>query len=242
MPSPRWTKPSILRPTPVWGALPECLVQEIGNWPQAAAAYHSRTEEIGATYETRVMAIWPLANQFSNSTPHRREQVISAEPDISAYTPAFAARMKQTSTDLVRLAATKGSIARPVHQQAKLAGPDCSGYTPEFATSLKEMAKEMANVGAQHAPAIAMNPTVRPPRPRRCGDGRMGRHQSRPLEDSDRRPQVIPSAPTKPTPRQNPPLGRQSTKHGTWPDMTKSEFSVLYVVGVSTAASLTGRP
>ena len=138
------------------------LYRETGNWLRAAAAYHSRTQEIGATYEARVMAIWPLANQFSDPTFRRRGQATASEPDASGYTPGFAARMKQTSTDLVRLAATPGPSARPVHQQAKPAGPDYSRYTPEFATRLKEIAKEMANIRAQHAPVVATNSTVRP--------------------------------------------------------------------------------
>src|SRR3954447_10833495 len=38
---------------------------ETRSWPQAAAAYHSRTQDLGAAYATRVMAIWPLADRFA---------------------------------------------------------------------------------------------------------------------------------------------------------------------------------
>lgn len=32
---------------------------ETGSWPQAAAAYHSQTPEVGADYQRKVMAAWP---------------------------------------------------------------------------------------------------------------------------------------------------------------------------------------
>ena len=117
------------------------LYREIGNWPQAAAAYHSRTQEIGATYETRVMAMWPLADRFPDATLHEPGRAMASEPDSSRYTPAFAARVQQMRADLARLAAMSGPIARPVRQQPKPAGPDYSRYTPEFAARLKEMAR-----------------------------------------------------------------------------------------------------
>jgi hypothetical protein len=35
------------------------LYRATGNWPAAAAAYHSQTPDIGADYERRVLALWP---------------------------------------------------------------------------------------------------------------------------------------------------------------------------------------
>ena len=36
------------------------LFRQTGSWPAAAAAYHSQTTEIGAEYEKRVMALYPM--------------------------------------------------------------------------------------------------------------------------------------------------------------------------------------
>ena len=36
------------------------LFRQTGSWPAAAAAYHSQTSEIGAEYEKRVMALYPM--------------------------------------------------------------------------------------------------------------------------------------------------------------------------------------
>ena len=36
------------------------LFRQTGSWPEAAAAYHSQTSEIGAEYEKRVMALYPM--------------------------------------------------------------------------------------------------------------------------------------------------------------------------------------
>lgn len=89
------------------------LYREIGNWLQASAAYHSRTQEIGVTYETRVMAIWPLAKQFPDDTLRQRGQPAQAEPDTSAYTPEFAARVKEMRADHDRLVADFGRHRSP---------------------------------------------------------------------------------------------------------------------------------
>ena len=132
------------------------LYREIGNWLQASAAYHSRTQEIGVTYETRVMAIWPLAKQFPDDTLRQRGQPAQAEPDTSAYTPEFAARVKEMRADHDRLVADLGAIVRPATQRAKAAEPDYSRYTPEFAAKLKEMR-------ADHARLLALSGPTAPP-------------------------------------------------------------------------------
>ncbi len=130
------------------------LYRETGNWLQAAAAYHSRTGEIGASYETRVMAMWPLAGQFPDATLEQRRRGIAPADDTSRYTPEFAARVKRMRTDLARLAAMSGPVARPARQPA---GPDYSRYTPEFAARLK------ASDRARAAPvaAVAVSQPVR---------------------------------------------------------------------------------
>jgi hypothetical protein len=93
------------------------LYHETGNWPQAAANYHSRAEEFGVPYETRVMAIWPLARRFPDVTLQARTMALSPhqaatpDPETAAYTPEFAARVKQMKADFARLQASTGLIA-----------------------------------------------------------------------------------------------------------------------------------
>jgi hypothetical protein len=41
------------------GRFLKALYLEIGNWPDAAAAYHSRTADLAAPYLQRVLALWP---------------------------------------------------------------------------------------------------------------------------------------------------------------------------------------
>jgi hypothetical protein len=94
------------------------LYRETGNWPLAAAAYHSRTEEQGVPYETRVMAIWPLAKRFPDATlqqrslalaPHKAE---APDPEMAGFTPEFAARVRRMKADFARLQASTGLIAQ----------------------------------------------------------------------------------------------------------------------------------
>jgi hypothetical protein len=79
------------------------LYTQFGTWPAAAAAYHSQTPEIGAAYQHRVMALWPLAARFP-APPAAR-----TGPDESAYTPEFRALMAQTRADHARLLALYGT-------------------------------------------------------------------------------------------------------------------------------------
>ena len=94
------------------------LYRETGNWPQAAADYHSRTEEQGVPYETRVMAIWPLAQRFPDATLQARTMALSSapqaaapDPEMAAFTPEFAAKVKAMRSDFARLQASTGLIA-----------------------------------------------------------------------------------------------------------------------------------
>ena len=65
------------------------LFVQLATWPKAAAAYHSQTPEIGADYERRVMAIWPLAARFSDGLPG----LLPAPPIPSVYTAEFASQV-----------------------------------------------------------------------------------------------------------------------------------------------------
>ena len=142
------------------------LYRETGNWPQAAALYHSRSQEIGASYETRVMAIWPLAGQFPDSTLASRQGAAAPEEDTSRLTPAFAAQVKRLHADLARLAALAAPVARP---PARRPAPDDSRYTPEFAARLKATARSRDghSAAARTPPAPAGGG-----RPLRIADGR----------------------------------------------------------------------
>jgi hypothetical protein len=133
------------------------LFREIGNWPQAAAAYHSRTQDLGVSYETRVMAIWPLAARFPDATLALRSHAAAAEPDLSHYTPEFAAQVRRMHADFARLSAMSAPIGRTQHHAARANGPDYSRYTPEFAAEMRAMARSVAG----HTTVVSLNGTPR---------------------------------------------------------------------------------
>ena len=98
------------------------LYRETGNWPRAAAAYHSRTDEIGVPYETRIMAIWPLARKFPDATLQQRAHpvqpgVASTEPNTTGLTPEFAARVRRMHADYEKLAARFGPPIAPAKEK-----------------------------------------------------------------------------------------------------------------------------
>ena len=43
------------------------LFAQTGDWPKAAAAYHSATPELGADYQRKVMAVWPEESRLASS-------------------------------------------------------------------------------------------------------------------------------------------------------------------------------
>ena len=77
------------------------LRAELGAWPEAAAAYHSRTPERAAVYGQRVMRAWPLAVKYGGAAMLAGAAPASAAPDAPApvvdpygvYTPEFARRL-----------------------------------------------------------------------------------------------------------------------------------------------------
>ena len=137
------------------------LYREIGNWPQAAAAYHSRTQDLGVSYETRVMAIWPLADRFPDATLALRSHAAGSEPDLSNYTPELAAQVRRMHADFARLSAMSAPIGRTQHHAARSTGPDYSRYTPEFAAELRAMARSVAG----HTTVVSLNGSGRLLRP-----------------------------------------------------------------------------
>nr|WP_294504213.1 lytic transglycosylase domain-containing protein [uncultured Rhodopila sp.] len=132
------------------------LYRETGNWPQAAAAYHSRTQDLGVSYETRVMAIWPLAGRFPDPTLALRSRALGSEPNLSGYTPEYVAELKRMRTDFARLSALSAPAGRSDHRAP--GSPDYSRYTPAFAAEVRAMARSPAG----HATAAAYNPPLRP--------------------------------------------------------------------------------
>lgn len=75
------------------------LHTQTGGWPQATAAYHSLTTEIGASYARRVMAIWPLANRYGAAsflaTPAVPKLASSKIDPYGVMTPGFRSRLVQ---------------------------------------------------------------------------------------------------------------------------------------------------
>lgn len=100
------------------------LYRETGNWPRAAADYHSRTQDVGLTYETRVMAIWPLAHQFPDAVLQQHlqpavQQAAVRQIDTTGFTPEFAARIRQMQADYARLEARFGPPLQVANAERK---------------------------------------------------------------------------------------------------------------------------
>jgi Transglycosylase SLT domain len=73
----------------------QALYQQTGNWPAAAAAYHSQTPGIGEPYRDRVMAAWPLAGRYG-ATIVASAAVGSASLDpYHVLTPSFRAQLER---------------------------------------------------------------------------------------------------------------------------------------------------
>ena len=88
------------------GRFLKSLYAGTGNWPLAAAAYHSQTAERGQSYARKVMAIWPLAARYGG-LPTAAGAVATAAaapagPDYSMYMPEFAARLRRLDGDRAR--------------------------------------------------------------------------------------------------------------------------------------------
>jgi hypothetical protein len=106
------------------------------------------------------MSIWPLADRFPDATLALRSHAAGAEPDLSHYTPEFAAQVRRMRADFARLSAMSAPIGRTAHHAAKVTGPDYSRYTPEFAAEMRAMARSVAG----HTTAVSLNGAARPPR------------------------------------------------------------------------------
>lgn len=116
----------------------------LGDWPQAAAAYHSQTPAIGAAYQRRVMAIWPLAPAFVSRQAIAPESAAAIGSAI--YTPEFARRLAQDAAD--RAARDAGLTPRARGDSLPTRSPGI--YTPEFAARRArdeaERARRLASV------------------------------------------------------------------------------------------------
>jgi hypothetical protein len=96
-----------------------------GSWPQAAAAYHSRTPELGHGYAQRVMAAWPDAALHGPWPPaptapaqpgvaRPNTATSPPRPDYSGFTPSFAARVRRMDEDrALQLAELRARVATP---------------------------------------------------------------------------------------------------------------------------------
>jgi Transglycosylase SLT domain len=117
------------------------LYREIGNWPQAAAAYHSRTHDEGASYETRVMAIWPLADRFPDATLRLNGRGTAPAENFSNYTPEFAAQVRRIHADLARLSAMSAPLVQPRNRPGRPTQVGTRGYTPQLASEMRQAAR-----------------------------------------------------------------------------------------------------
>jgi hypothetical protein len=87
------------------------LFEQTGSWPSAAAAYHSQTPSLAGPYAARVMAIWPDAGHYGDS---------SVLPSVAVdsdriYTPEFRARLR---ADAARLATREAAMRGRMYQAA----------------------------------------------------------------------------------------------------------------------------
>jgi hypothetical protein len=72
------------------GRFLRALYAELGNWPDAAAAYHSRTPEEAGPYLQRVLALWPAGRALGG--------VVASRP-LTAVRPGGAGVAKATNTN-----------------------------------------------------------------------------------------------------------------------------------------------
>ncbi|MDN3568813.1 transglycosylase SLT domain-containing protein [Paeniroseomonas aquatica] len=73
-----------------------------GNWPLAAAAYHSKVMERGLAYARRVLAVWPHAGRYGQlpaTVTAAAATPAAPSTDYSMYTPEFAARLRRMDED-----------------------------------------------------------------------------------------------------------------------------------------------
>jgi len=60
------------------------LFSGTGDWPAAAAAYHSQTREIGAAYKEKVLAAWTQTDPAPAAAPRPREFVVPDRIAVAA--------------------------------------------------------------------------------------------------------------------------------------------------------------
>jgi hypothetical protein len=123
------------------------LYHQIGNWPLAAAAYHSQTPAFALDYESRVMSLWPLAAKFPDPSLAMRINQAAGAIDTSVFTPAFAASIKAMHAETAALLRQHGSLPSASFRPASLADR-YGAFTPEFAASLKQLQADFARLGA----------------------------------------------------------------------------------------------
>ena len=126
------------------------LYRKTTSWTDATAAYHSQTPEIGADYERRVMAAWPLAPRYAMVARPRPDFRVS-----NAYTAEFAALLEQDAADraarnaALRVEDEHSRVRRGAAVTARL--PYQASYTAEFAARLaQDAAARSARMAALH--------------------------------------------------------------------------------------------
>ena len=72
------------------------LQAELGTWPGAIGAYHSRTPDLADGYGRRVMQAWPMAGAYGGFVGARAAAAAPRQPAVDpygVYTPEFARRV-----------------------------------------------------------------------------------------------------------------------------------------------------
>ena len=87
------------------------LFAQTGDWPHAAAAYHSQTPSIAEPYANRVMAAWPDARRYGGYTMPVGVPYPDVDPD-HVLTPAF---RKKLEADAMFRATHEGSMRGQAH-------------------------------------------------------------------------------------------------------------------------------
>ncbi len=109
------------------------LQAELGTWPAAVGAYHSRTPDLADEYGRRVMQAWPMAAAYGG-TASVRPAALPPQPVIDpygVYTPEFARRVaadtaarnaREKLHPLGIVSQSAGSLAQRFPSQLRLPG------------------------------------------------------------------------------------------------------------------------
>jgi hypothetical protein len=94
------------------GRFLRALFAQTGDWPHAAAAYHSQTPSIAEPYANRVMAAWPDAKRYGGYSMPVSVSYPEIDPD-HVLTPAFRSKLEADAVFRAAHAASMHGQAHP---------------------------------------------------------------------------------------------------------------------------------